>query len=90
MTEETILKHQIKDYLVIKGIFNWHVLQGIGCFKGAPDRIMHYKGKVIYLEIKKKKGILSENQKVFQMMCQNDDIDYLVVRKLEDLIEYLK
>lgn len=90
MTEETKLKNQIKEYLALRGIFNWHLLQGIGSFRGAPDRIMHHRGKIIYLEIKKKKGKLSERQIEFQEQCLIDNVDYLVIRSLEDLINYLK
>lgn len=89
MTEETILKHQIKDYLKIKGIFNYHLLAGMGAYKGCPDRVMHYDGRVIYLEIKKQKGKLSDNQIDFQAQCKDDRIEYLVVRNLDFLIEYL-
>lgn len=89
MTEETKLKKQIKDYLAIRGIFNYHILQGIGAYKGIPDRILHWNGKVIYLEIKAPKGKLSEGQKVFQEQCKADGIDYLVIRDLDELIEEL-
>lgn len=89
MTEETALKHQIKDYLKLRGIFNYHLLAGMGAYKGCPDRVMHYQGRVIYLEIKKLKGKLSDNQIIFQEQCKNDRVEYLVVRELEFLIEYL-
>ena len=56
MTEETDLKSAVKQYLDLKGIFNYHLLQGLGAYKGLPDRVMHYKEKVHYLEIKKPKG----------------------------------
>ena len=89
MTEETIIKHQIKDYLALKGIFNYHLLAGMGAYKGCPDRVMHYKNKVVYLEIKKQKGKLSENQIIFQEQCKKDKVDYLVIRNLDELIRYL-
>lgn len=86
---ETHIKGQVRDYLAIKGIFNYHILQGMGAYKGIPDRIMHYKGKVVYLEIKKPKGKLSEHQLTFQQQCEDEDIDYLVIRSIEDLEEFL-
>lgn len=90
MTEETDLKSAVKQYLDLKGIFSYHVLQGLGAYKGLPDRVMHYKEKVHYLEIKKPKGKLSPHQDEFLVQCVLDDIDYVVIRSLDDLIDYLE
>jgi hypothetical protein len=90
MTEETDLKNAVKQYLDLKHIFNYHLLQGLGCYKGVPDRVMHYRGKVHYLEIKKPKGRLSLHQQAFAEQCAYDDIDYVVIRSLDDLIDYLE
>jgi len=85
VTEETMLKGQVKDYLNIMGVFNYPVLQGMGAYKGIPDRIMHFKGQVHYLEIKKPKGELSPHQITFQEQCKEDKINYHVIRTIEDL-----
>lgn len=90
MTEETDLKLAVKQYLDLKGIFNYHLLQGLGAYKGLPDKVMHYKGRVAYLEIKKPKGVLSLNQQTFMLQCATDKIRYKVIRSLDDLIEYLE
>jgi len=82
---ETDIKRQIKDYLAIMGIFNFHILQALGAYKGIPDRILHYRQRVVYLEIKKPPGILSDNQLAFQAQCRQDGIDYWVVRSVEEL-----
>ncbi len=84
---ETHIKGQVKDYLAIKGIFNYPILQGMGAYKGIPDRIMHYKGDVVYLEIKTPTGKLSDHQKIFEEQCYNDRIPYWVIRSIEDLEE---
>ena len=84
-TEETMLKGNVKDYLAWRGIFNYHILQGMGAYKGIPDRIMHYKGMVHYLEIKKQGGKMSDNQLAFQEQCMNDCVPYHVVKSLEEL-----
>ena len=89
MTEETDIKSAVKDYLAIKGIFSWHILQGLGAFKGAPDRAMHFNG-VVYLEVKKPKGKLSLHQKIFQAQCKDDGIPYLVIRSLDDIMNYVE
>lgn len=82
---ESMLKAQIKDYLAIKGIFSFPLIQGLGAYRGAPDRIMHFDGKVSYLEIKLPTGKLSDYQLVFLQQCEADGIDYRVIRSLEDL-----
>ena len=86
---ETQLKRQVKDYLNAKGIFNFHITQGIACYKGIPDKIYHYRGEVIYLELKREGGKLSEYQKEFQRQCALDGIKYFVIRNLDELIEKL-
>ena len=86
---ETHIKGQVKDYLAIKRIFNYPILQGLGAEKGIPDRVMHYQGRVVYLEIKAPTGKLSEHQKNFWHQCLEDGIAYLVIRSIEDLEEYL-
>ena len=89
MTEETDLKAAVKQLLDLKGIFSYHLLQGLGAYKGLPDRVAHINGKVVYFEIKKPKGKLSPYQETFMEQCFDDDIDYIVIRSLDDLIDYL-
>ncbi len=90
MTEETDLKLAVKQYLDIRGIFNFPLLQGLGSYKGLPDRVAHINGKVVYLEIKKLKGKLSLHQETFANECFADGIDYWIIRSLDDLIDYLE
>lgn len=83
---ETDLKSQVRDYLALRGIFNYHLLQGIGAYRGAPDRVAHVNGRVVYLEIKLPKGKQSENQVNFEAQCRADKIDYWVIRSVEELM----
>ena len=87
--KESDLKSTIKGYLLVRGIFNYHLLQGMGSYKGLPDMEMHYKGEVHYLEIKLPKGVLSEWQKNFQAQCKQDRVHYHVIRSLEDLLDII-
>ena len=84
---ETMVKQQVKDYLAFKKIFNYPLTQGIASYKGIPDRIMHYQGRVIYLEIKTPTGKMSEKQYDFRRQCNEDGVDYYVIRSIDDLIE---
>ena len=86
---ETDIKKQIADYLKIRGVFNYPIRQGLGCYPGLPDRVMHVLGRVVYLEVKKAKGTLSDNQKKFRDQCLADGIDYWVIRSVEELDEKL-
>ena len=82
---ETGIKNMVKDYLAIKGIYNYPILQGLGAHRGVPDRIMHYQDRVHYLEIKVPGGKLSEYQEAFRLHCAEDNIPYHVITSLEDL-----
>ncbi len=86
---ETDIKLQIKDLLGLKCIFSYPLTQGLGSYHGLPDRVIHYQGKVIYLEIKKSTGKLSEHQLAFQEQCNRDGIGYHVIHSLDELMEIL-
>lgn len=86
---ENDIKKQVKDYLNIKGWFNFHVLQGLGAYKGIPDRIAIKNGRVLFIEIKKPKGKQSLNQTLFQKELEYASGEYILVRCLEDLIKYI-
>ena len=92
---ETQIKKQIIGYLKLRGIFNYYLRQGLGCYPGLPDRVMHLlgsthvRGRVVYLEVKTKTGKLSAHQEIFRHQCLADGIDYWVVRSVEELDENL-
>lgn len=87
---ETSIKSVLKDYLALRGIFSFPLTQGLGSFRGAPDRIIHLKGRVVYVEIKTPTGKLSPYQESFQEQCQQDKIEYWVIRSLEELEEKIE
>lgn len=84
---EAMVKQQVVDYLSIRGFFSFPLRAGLGSYKGLPDRIAHINGEVVYLEIKKPGGKLSEHQRDFQEQCDRDRIHYFVIHNLEELIE---
>jgi len=89
-TPENAIKDGVKKILAMNGIFNYHILQGIGSYRGVPDRVLHYRGKVIYLEIKKPGRALSPKQVEFMEQCAADGVDYWVIKDVQDLIVKLK
>ncbi len=88
---ENEIKRQVKNWLTLKGYFSFHLLAGMGAFKGAPDRIAIKGGQVYFIEVKKPKGgIQSEYQIQFQKDVERQGGKYMLVRCLEDLIKGLK
>ena len=84
------MKRAVKDYLNIKGWFHFHILQGVGSFKGIPDIIAIKQGRVLFLEIKRPKGNQSEYQRQFQIFIESHGGEYYVVRSLEDLMKIIE
>jgi len=89
MINENEIKRQVKDYLNIKGYFHFHILQGIGAFKGIPDIIAIKNGRVLFLEIKRPGGKQSEHQRQFQIFIEGHGGEYYIVKNLDDLIKII-
>jgi hypothetical protein len=88
MTEETQIKHQIRDYLDLKGIFHFPVLQGLGAARGIPDRLICHHGKFIGLEVKARNGRLSPHQIQFRDRVEAAGGVYIEARSVDDIIKY--
>ena len=84
---ENDIKKQVKDWLSYKGYFHFHVLQGLGAYKGIPDIIAIKDNRVLFLEIKKPTGKQSQYQKDFENNIKSQGGEYVLVRCLEDLIK---
>lgn len=92
---ENDIKKVVKDYLNILAMqgkcFHFPVLQGIGAFKGIPDRIVILPhGVTLWIEVKTMTGKLSKDQIEFQKKCEQFGHKYIVVRSLEDIIRQIK
>lgn len=87
---ENDIKRQVKDYLSIKGYFHFHILQGLGAFKGIPDRIAIKDGRVIFLEMKAPGKTQSEHQKKFQNRIEKAGGEYHVISSLEEIMKILE
>lgn len=85
MTESEI-RRQVVDYLRMKGYFTFHLLQSLGCYRGAPDLIA-VKGKTLFIELKKPGGRQSEYQKQFQADLEAAGGEYILCYGVDDLIE---
>jgi predicted Zn finger-like uncharacterized protein len=104
LTPETQLKRTINKFLKSVGVFTFHVLQGLGAYKGVSDRIgLHEKkvkcphckkkfmcqGHMLAIEVKSPKGKLSEYQKVFLEEIEKRGGIAIVAWNLDDLIDGL-
>ncbi len=87
--KEADIKSMVKDYLAIRGIFSFPLLQGLGSRPGLPDRVIHINGHVEYLEIKKPAGKLSPYQVKFAEQCKLDGIPYHVIKSFADIEELI-
>lgn len=87
---ETDIKLRIKHWLDLQEIFSWHILQGVGCYRGAPDKIIFLDGRAVMLEIKRPRAKLSEHQLEFQAQCERDGIPYWVVHDEKELEEFIQ
>jgi len=84
---ENDVKRQVKDYLSIKGYFHFHILQGMGAYKGIPDIIAIKNGRTLFCEVKRPGGKQSDHQILFQSNIWEKGGHYILVKCLDDLIE---
>lgn len=71
---------------------NYHVkMKKMGLKSGCPDLIIEYpKGKILYIELKTKKGRLNDNQKLWKIQsCALGTPHYVVQGNLEDCVDQL-
>ena len=64
--------------------------KNMGYIKGQPDLVAVLNNKVVFIELKTQKGKQSKEQKEVEKEIKKRGVDYIVVRNLEDLKEYLK
>ncbi len=89
MTPETAIKKSIRDYLRLSGWFVFHVLQGLGAYKGVSDFVAIKDGNVLFIEVKTERGRQSEHQKKFENNICNSGGHYFVARDVSDVDRYI-
>jgi hypothetical protein len=88
-TPEALLTKSIRQLLNSVGIFAWKEWGGPMSTPGVPDIIGCFKGRLIGIEIKSEKGVVSEYQKEFIDNINRAGGLAFVARSLEDVIEGL-
>jgi len=86
---ENDVKRQVKQLLSLKGYFHFHILQGLGAYRGIPDIIAIKNNRVLFLEIKRPTGKLSNYQKQFQTDIEGQGGEYYIIRSIDDLIKII-
>jgi len=86
---ENDIKKQVKQYLSLKGYFHFHIMQGLGAYKGIPDIIAIKNNRVLFLEIKRPGGRQSDYQKQFQANIEGQGGEYYLIRNLGELIKII-
>ena len=92
-TPENIVKDAVKKYLYYKGWYCFPILQGLGAYKGIADRIAVKGDVTLFIECKSPKGKLSPNQERFGntiIYHGGPHLHYIVVKKIQDLIDYIE
>lgn len=85
---ENDVRRVVRDYLRLRGWFVFHILQGLGSYKGTPDLIAVNSGRVLFIELKKPVGWKhSDPQKQFQKDIREHNGEYHLIKCLEDIIE---
>jgi len=79
----------IRGYLKLRQVFHWKVWQGLGSHKGVADIIGIYNGKFLAIEVKTKKGKLSDHQRTFLQAVEDEGGIAIVARSVEDVINNL-
>ena len=87
---ENDVKRVVKDYLSIKGWFNFPLTAGMGSYPGLPDRIAIKNGRVLFIEVKRPGGKQSDHQRQFQNDIWFKGGHYVLVMCLEDLIQAIE
>jgi len=86
---ENDVKKQVKQYLSLKGYFHFHIMQGLGAYRGIPDIIAIKNNRVLFLEIKRPGGRQSNYQKQFQANIEEHGGEYYLVKSLDDLVKII-
>lgn len=87
--KEADITRQIRDYLRLRGIFHWKVMQGLGCERGVADIVGIYQGWPLAIEVKTRTGKLSDYQAEWLSRFSDAGGITVVARCVDDVIRRL-
>jgi hypothetical protein len=80
----------IRQLLKTFGIFHWKVWGGPMSVKGVPDILGIYKGRMIGIEVKTPRGIVSPEQERFIRRINEEGGLAFIARDVQTVIEKLE
>jgi Holliday junction resolvase len=86
---ERVVTASIRQLLKTLGVFHWKQHQGLGSTPGIPDIIGVWKGRLLGIEVKTQRGIVSASQKQFIDRINSEGGIAFVARSVDDVIEAL-
>jgi len=91
MRPETIIRVAIRDLLRTLGFSVWDLEQNRPTRQtpGFPDLVALGLGRILFIEVKTRKGRLSDAQKVFRDECTQNGGEYLVWRSASEAWDWL-
>lgn len=87
-TPENLVKKECNDWLDVMGFFHFPILQGLGAYKGIPDRIAMKDGVVLFIEYKGPKGTMSSDQIQFASDTAISDCNYVLAKNYKDIEDF--
>lgn len=68
------------------GVWNNIRLKSNLLFTGVPDILCFFENKQFWIEVKTSTGRLSDDQIVFQKLCQSANICHLIIRDIKEIV----
>ncbi|MFH2074725.1 MAG: VRR-NUC domain-containing protein [Pseudomonadota bacterium] len=87
---ETIIMRQIKHYLELRGWFVYRNHQSLGSYPGIPDLTALKNGRVVWIEVKRPRGKISDHQAAFSVKVRDQDCEWYCLYSLDDAMETFK
>lgn len=86
LTPEGQLTRAIRQLLNTLGVFHWKAFGGLGSAPGVPDIIGCYQGRLLAIEVKAPKGVVSDHQQRFIDNINAAGGLAFVARSIDDVI----
>ncbi len=87
---ESIIRKAVKDFLKYDEWFVFTNYQSALSYPGVADLTATKEGVTVWVEIKTETGKQSQNQIDFERDIKNAGGNYVVVRNIDDIYNYLK
>jgi len=90
LTPEAMLTRSVRQLLNSVGIFHYKAWGGPMSAPGVPDLVGCYKGRMIAIELKSQRGVVSDKQQEFIDKINRAGGLAFVARTIDDVIDGLE